>query len=104
MPWSTPRLAAGDWAGALALLKDRPDASPEQLARCYEGLTRWTDAARARVAAGQPEAALAAFRRAGALGEAAALAETVGQKDEAALLKTLSPRCSTAWSDWAGRT
>jgi hypothetical protein len=84
------RLAAGDWAGALALLKDRPDASPEQLARCYEGLKRWTDAARARVAAGQPEAALAAFRRAGALGEAAALAETVGQKDEAALLKTLS--------------
>ena len=33
---------------------------------------------------------VAAFRRAGAFGEAAALAETVGQKDEATLLKSLS--------------
>src|SRR6185295_2542993 len=84
------RLAAGDWAGALPLLKDRPDARPEQLARCYEGLKRWTDAGRARVAAGQPEAALAAYRRAGAFAEAAALAETVGHAEGAALLKTLA--------------
>lgn len=84
------RLVASDWAGALAILKDRPDADPEQLACCYEGLKRWADAARARVAAGQPEKALSAFRRAGAFGEAAALAETAGQRDEAALLGTLS--------------
>jgi hypothetical protein len=84
------RVAAGDWAGALALLKDRPDSSPEQLAHCYEGLKRWTDAARARVAAGQPEAALAAYRKAGAFAEAAALAETAGQSDEAKLLGTLA--------------
>jgi hypothetical protein len=84
------RVAAGDWAGAIALLKDRPDASPEQLARCYEGLKRWPDAARARVAAGQPEAALANYRRAGAFAEAASLAETVGHSEEAALLNTLA--------------
>lgn len=84
------RLAAKDWAGALALLECRPDASPEQLARCYEGLRRWADAARARVAAGQPEAALPSFRRAGAFGEAAALAEETGHADEAALLRSLA--------------
>jgi hypothetical protein len=83
-------LAAGDWSGALALLKDRPDAGPEQLARCYEGLRRWPDAARAWAAAGQPAAALAAYRRAGAFAEAATLASTVGQPDEAALLQTLA--------------
>ena len=83
------RVAAGDWAGAIALLQDRPDASPEQLARCYEGLKRWADAARARVTAGQPEAALADYRRAGAFSEAAALAETIGHAEQAAILKTL---------------
>jgi hypothetical protein len=84
------RLAAGDWAGALTLLKDRPDASPEALARCYEGIRRWADAARARVAAGQPEAALANFRRAAAYSEAADLAGALGRADEAALLGTLT--------------
>ncbi|MCC7369091.1 MAG: AAA family ATPase [Chloroflexi bacterium] len=84
------RVAAGDWAGALSLLKDRPDASPEQLARCYEGLKRWADAARARVAAGQPEAALTAYRRAGAFAEAAALAKSASQPEQAALLNTLA--------------
>lgn len=84
------RVAAGDWAGAIALLKDRPDASPDQLARCYEGLKRWADAARARVAAGQPEAALADYRRAGHFSEAATLAETVGHTEQAALLHTLA--------------
>jgi tetratricopeptide (TPR) repeat protein len=84
------RVAAGDWAGALTVLKDRPDARPEQLARCYEGLKRWADAARARVAAGQPEAALTNYRRAGAFSEAAALAETAGRAEEAALLTSLA--------------
>ena len=84
------RVKSGDWAGALALLEHRADARPEQLARCYEGLKRWADAARAHVAAGQPEAALAAYRRAGAFAEAAALAEAVGETDGAALLKTLA--------------
>ena len=84
------RLAAGDWAAALALLTDRPDTNPEALARCYEGLHRWADAARARVAAGQPEAALADFRRAAAFSEAAALAGQLGRTDEAALLGTLT--------------
>lgn len=84
------RLGAGDWAGALALLKDRADASPEALARCYEGLWRWADAGRARVAAGQTEQALAAFRRAAAFSEAAGLAEQLGRTDEAALLGTLT--------------
>jgi len=87
---SDARLASGDWAGALALLESRADARPEQLARCYVGLRRWADAARAHVAAGQPEAALAAYRRAGAFAEAAALAETVGAHDGATLLKTLA--------------
>ena len=84
------RLARSDWAGALALLEHRAGARPEQLARCYEGLRRWGDAARARVAAGQPEAALAAYRRAGAFSEAATLAETTGQAEAAALLQTLA--------------
>jgi hypothetical protein len=84
------RLATGDWAGALALLKDHPDATPEALARCYEGLRRWADAARARVAAGQIEAALEDFRRAAAFSEAAVLAEQLGRTDEAALLGTLT--------------
>jgi hypothetical protein len=84
------RLASGDWAGALALLEHRADARPEQLARCYAGLRRWADAARAHVVAGQPEAALAAYRRAGAFAEAAALADTVGQSADAALLQTLA--------------
>jgi len=83
-------LSAGDWAGALAILKDRPDASPEALARCYEGLHRWAEAGRARVAAGQPEAALADFRRAVAFSEAAAIAEQLGRSDEAALLGALT--------------
>ncbi|MGE3267940.1 MAG: hypothetical protein AB7P40_04285 [Chloroflexota bacterium] len=84
------RIAAGDWGGALKLLKDRPDARPEQLACCYEGLKRWTDAARSWEAAGQPDAALAAYRRAGAFAEAAALAESAGQENQAALLKMLA--------------
>jgi hypothetical protein len=84
------RLASADWAGALTLLEHRADARPEQLARCYAGLRRWADAARAHVAAGQPEAALTAYRRAGAFAEAAALAETVGERDGAALLQTLA--------------
>jgi hypothetical protein len=84
------RLSGGDWAGALALLENRADARPEQLARCYEGLRRWADAARAHAVAGHPEAALAAYRRAGSFPEAAALAETVGKGEEAALLKTLA--------------
>ena len=84
------RLASGDWAGVLALLEHRADARPEQLARCYEGLRRWADAARAHVTAGQPEAALAAYRRAGAFAEAAALADTTGQSADAALLQTLA--------------
>jgi hypothetical protein len=84
------RVASGDWAGALSMLECRADARPEQLARCYEGLKRWADAARAYVTAGQPAAALAAYRRAGAFSEAAVLAETVGQHGDAALLQTLA--------------
>ena len=84
------RLASGDWAGALALLEHRADARPEQLARCYAGLRRWADAARAHAVAGQPEAALTAYRRAGAFAEASALAETMGQSADAALLQTLA--------------
>jgi hypothetical protein len=84
------RLASGDWAGALSMLECRADARPEQLARCYEGLKRWADAARAYVAAGQSDAALAAYRRAGAFSEAAMLAETVGQRGDATLLQTLA--------------
>jgi hypothetical protein len=83
-------LAAGDWAGALVRLEDRPDASAEALARCYEGLRRWADAGHARVEAGQPEAALANFRRAAAFSEAATIAEQLGRTDEAALLGALT--------------
>jgi len=42
------------------------------------------------VAAGQPEAALADFRRAVAFSEAAAIAEQLGRSDEAALLGALT--------------
>jgi len=84
------RLEAGDWAGALPLLKERADARPEQLARCYQGLRRWTDAARAWVAAGQSAAALEAYRRAGNFAEAATLAASSGQPEEAALLQTVA--------------
>ena len=42
------------------------------------------------MAAGQPEAALANYRRAGAFAEAATLADTAGHTEQAALLHTLA--------------
>jgi hypothetical protein len=54
------------------------------------------------VAAGQPAAALDAYRRAGAFAEAAALAEAAGQTEEAALLQTMAT--VLAGLDRLGRT
>jgi len=83
-------LARGDWAAALGLLKDQSAPSSEVLARCYEGLQRWHEAAGARIAAGQVAEALADFRRAARFHEAAELAERLGRTDEAGLLGALA--------------
>ncbi|MCC6178935.1 MAG: hypothetical protein IT305_26810 [Chloroflexi bacterium] len=84
------RLDARDWSGAIALLEGRAEASSERLARAYEGLKRWSDAAIAREAAGQFELALTDRRRAGAFAEAAALAERIGREEEAGRLGRLA--------------
>jgi len=83
-------LAAGDWTGALARLEAQAAPPPDKLARCYEGLHRWHDAAGARLAADQPTEALAAYRRAARFSDAAGLAERLGRAEEAGLLGALA--------------
>ncbi len=82
-------LAARAWRKALDLLADEPDAPPEALARCYEGLKLWREAADARLRAGQPAEALEDYRRAAAFSEAAALAARLGHGELAETLGLL---------------
>ena len=95
-------LASGQWALADDTLRRLPEAPPDLLARCCEGLGEWSRAAELRLQAGDLAGALHAYRQAGQLDRAAELAAQQGQQPLAeelayggrlvAMLASLDPR------------